>query len=143
MKRVSLLSGLSSGLLSGAALLGLLLIPDAAHAQYNTQYQPQPQCAPPGMGSATVTCEQGVRVIRQNPLPAPRLDPATVERLKLERQRLADQRAASRRQARIDAQALKLERERVRNEGYLYRDANSPLRGRRGRSNSTVVVPNR
>ncbi|WP_298914299.1 hypothetical protein [uncultured Algimonas sp.] len=116
------------------AALGATLVPLSASAH----------CLPSSAGSASVSCEQGVRVVRQSPGALPRLDLAVGQQAALERQRLAARHALATRQARLQAQRLWIERERVRNQGYLYRDANSPLRARRGRtSGSIVVVPGR
>lgn len=106
--------------LTASASLALAALPQTAAAQ----------CAPTSGGSASVTCTQGVTIIRQAPGRAPSIDPATAAQLKLQRQQRIDalqQRAA---QNRLAQDRLDLERRRVNNQSYLYRDANSPLRQR-------------
>ncbi|MEM7728625.1 MAG: hypothetical protein AAF311_05050 [Pseudomonadota bacterium] len=106
----------------------------------------QAHCPSVQAGSASISCEQGVRVVRQAPGALPSMDVATVERIRLERKRIAAQKSLAaqsvRARSRLESRRLDLERERVRNEGYLYRDANSPLRARRGRG-VIVVSPGR
>jgi hypothetical protein len=116
-------------LITASALFGGLLLPLSASAN----------CPPVSGGSASISCEQGVRVIRQSQGALPRVSLETVQRHELERKRLAAQREAAARQARLQQQRLKLEQQRLNNESYLYRDANSPLRYRRSRG---VIVLN-
>ncbi|MGB3456576.1 MAG: hypothetical protein WBA35_09465 [Litorimonas sp.] len=106
--------------IAASAALAFLTLPGTAEAH----------CPAIQAGSATVSCEQGVRVIRQAPITPQSLSPAQVAQIKLQRQRLAAQQREAARLARLETRRLDLERERVRNEGYLYRDANSPLRQR-------------
>lgn len=123
------------------SLTAILMLPQIASAQCATY-----------AGSASISCQQGVTIIRQNQAPLPSINPTTQAQLQLQRQKLAQQREAMRQRAMIAQQQQRLEAERVRNQGYLYRDANSPLRqrsqpqgyGTRGyRTNNTVVVTGR
>lgn len=110
-------------------------------------------CGATQAGSASVSCERGVLVVRAYQGPLPSVSAAQSARMSLQRQQLAAQRETLRQQATIEARRLALETERVRNEGYLYRDTNSPLRqrsrpygyGTRGyyRTNTVIVTPRR
>ncbi|MEL6688467.1 MAG: hypothetical protein AAFP97_12715 [Pseudomonadota bacterium] len=120
-------------LLAASSLLALSALPSVANAH----------CPPISAGSATISCEQGVRVIRQSPGALPRISLEAAQQAQLERERLAAQKRAAAQQARIERERLALEQQRINNESYLYRDANSPLRKRRGARGVVVVNSNR
>ncbi len=86
-------------------------------------------CGPYQLGSTAVSCEQGVQVFRTSQPHLPRISPTNSAKLDLQRDALAQRR----REAQLrDARArdrLELERLRLRQTDYLYRDAYSPLRG--------------
>lgn len=103
------------------ALAATLALPAAAAAYC---------AAPSSSGSFTQACEQGVRVIRNRPMPLPRIDPATSAQLELQRDRLALDRRRESNRATLESRKLDLKERDQSLTSYLYRDANSPLRGR-------------
>ena len=118
-------------LLAASSLLAITALPGLASAN----------CPNVNSGSATVSCEQGVQVIRQSPRALPRISPDTAAQIKMQRERVAAERRAQIERARIERERLKLEQQRINNESYLYRDTNSPLRSRRV-ARGVVVVGN-
>jgi hypothetical protein len=89
-------------------------------------------CGHMSASSAAQSCEQGVRVIRQAPLTPPRLSPAQVAQLELQRDQLALQRQQAQQNAALQSRRLDQTDRALWNQSYLYRDANSPLRQRAG-----------
>lgn len=120
-------------LLAASSLLALSALPGVAYAQ----------CDGANAGSASVSCENGVQVIRQRPVALPRISLEAAERAKLQREQIAVQERLMADRARIERERLKLEQQRINNESYLYRDTNSPLRSRRGARGVIVVGNNR
>lgn len=125
-----------------ATATALLAIPSIGFAQ----------CGSVSASTSTVTCENGVRVVRHTYAPLPSIDPQVAARNTLERERLALQRQKLAQQAAQDERRAQQDDARIRNQSYLYRDANSPLRqrtrplgyGTRGyRSTQTVIVTGR
>ena len=119
-------------LLAASSLLALTALPQMAGAHCGTTYS----------GSATISCEQGVQVIRQAPAALPLISPQAAQQLKLQRELIAAQKRADAQRAKLEARRLELEQQRINNESYLYRDTNSPLRARRG-ARGVIVVGNR
>ena len=120
-------------LLAASSLLALSALPCVANAQ----------CDGANAGSASVSCENGVQVIRQRPVALPRISLDAAERAKLQREQIAAQARLMAERARIERERLKLEQQRINNESYLSRDTNSPLRSRRGARGVIVVWNNR
>ncbi len=89
-------------------------------------------CHSPAGGSAVKSCEQGVTVIRQTPMAMPKISPAQAAQLRLQRDQLAQQRQQANQAAALQSRRLDQGDRALRNQSYLYRDANSPLRGRNG-----------
>ena len=79
-------------------------------------------------GSAVRSCEQGVMVFRQTPLVMPRLTPAQAAQIELQRERLALQKLQASQSFALESRRLDQSAENLRQQDYLYRDANSPLR---------------
>lgn len=79
-------------------------------------------------GSMIQTCESGVTVYRTQPRTPPQISPAQSQSLELERQRLARIEQDRKTQLSLEQDRLKLERLRLSQTDYLYRDASSPLR---------------
>ena len=101
------------------ALAATLALPAAAAAA----------CPGAPAGSFTDSCEQGVRVIRNQPLALPRISPARAAQLQLQRERLAADRQRAAAQYDIQRRQLALKQNEQNLTSYLYKDANSPLRG--------------
>lgn len=124
--------------LIAAASTLLVALPVASYAQ----------CGPSTASSSSVSCENGVRVVRHTYAPLPSVAPATAAQTRIQRERIALERARLRQQAAQAERQARQEDERIRNQGYLYRDANSPLRqrtrplgyGTRGISNQRVAI---
>lgn len=116
-------------LLAASSLLAITALPSVAGAH----------CPQSSAGSATISCENGVQVIRQRPAALPRISPEAAQRAQLQREQIAAQKRLMAERARIERERLKLEQQRINNESYLYRDTNSPLRSRRGARGVVVV----
>ena len=91
----------------------------------------QAACGPVSAGSFSDGCEQGVRVIRNQPLALPRLSPAEAGRIALQRERLALARQQASNSYALESRRLDQRDQALTQREYLYRDANSPLRERR------------
>ena len=101
-----------------ALAAALTLLPAAAFAQ----------CGPVQHGHTTIGCEQGVQVFRTAQPHLPRIIPSDSARLDLQRDALAQRRVEAQL---ADARArdrLAIDRARLRQTDFLYRDARSPLR---------------
>lgn len=87
-------------------------------------------CAGPSGGSALQSCEDGVRVIRQQPMAMPSIHPRDTAALELKRDTLALQRQRQNAQISLERRRLDQRDRELRLRSYLYQDARSPLRTR-------------
>ena len=88
----------------------------------------QAWCGGMPAGSSVQSCEQGVKVIRHQPLALPRIDPATARAIALKREQIALQRQTAQGAAALERRRLDQRDREITQRDYLYRDANSPLR---------------
>ena len=106
-------------LTAALALTTVFALPSAAFAG----------CGPYQLGSTSVSCEQGVQVFRTSQPHMPRISPTNSAKLELQRDALAQRRREAEFRNARERDRLELERKRLRQTDYLYRDAYSPLRG--------------